>query len=353
MNQILDALQDEKDVNPAFFEFKKASHHLLSDLNGQPLTVYHATSHQFEMFYPLSHFGTKIAAQTRIKNFSETKHLAFSMFEMGTEKDLSRTVNMFLSYVEKIKEKKSVSQYEHTPYIIPAHLAISNPKRMIEMGFYRSGYKDDLLYRFIKPELIQKLYHYRHKTKPIQKNNALYQVLNKVTVPVMYDFIFKDPFHISAEQVRYELGLEMFYPILGENNSNNPYQGLKAAYPEHSLLNNMFVNRINLSMQRMMRYWENLGYDGFIYDDTVDNRCFKNGAFSYIVFRPLQVVRLDRDPVYMKGALYPSVSNQQKLDEIRDKTLSQMTPRRLTKSEKSRMTAWHLESATFYSKERD
>lgn len=351
MNQILDVSLDEKDINPAFFEYKKASHRLLGDLNGEPLTVYHATSHQFEMFYPLSHFGTKIAAQTRIKNFSETKHLAFSMFEnAGSEKNLSYALNMLLSYVKKIKEKKASSQYEYTPYIIPAHLAISNPKRMIEMGFYRSGYKDDLLYRLIQSDLLQGLYHYRHKTKPIQKNNALYQVLDTMTVPVMYDFIFKDPFNISAQQVRYELGLETLYPILGANNSNNPYNGLKDAHPEHSLLNNMFVNRANLSMQRMIRYWENLGYDGFIYDDTVDNR---NKAFSYVIFRPLQVVRLDRDPVFMKGALYPTVSNQKKLDDIRDKTLSQMTPRRLTKSEKSRMTAWHFEAQHFYLKERD
>ena len=103
-------------------------------------------------------------------------------------------------------------------------------------------------------------------------------------------------------------------------------------------------------MQRMIRYWENLGYDGFIYDDTVDNR---NKAFSYVIFRPLQVIRLDREAGYMKGTLYPAVSNQQKLDEIRDKTLSQMTPRRLTKSEKSQMVAWHLESAFFYARERD
>ncbi len=350
MNQILDVSLDKKDINPAFFEYKKASHRLLGDLNGEPLTVYHATSHQFEMFYPLSHFGTKIAAQTRIKNFSETKHLAFSMFEMGTEKDLSRTVNMLLSYVEKIKEKKSVSQYQCTPYVIPAHLALSNPKRMIEMGFYRSGYKNDLLYRFIKSELIQKLYHYRHKTKPSQKNNALYQVLNKVTVPVMYDFIFKDPFNISVQQVRYELGLETIYPILGANDSNNPYKGLKEEYSKHNLLKNMYVNRVNLSMQRMIRYWENLGYDGFIYDDTVDNRC---RAFSYVIFRPLQVIRLDREGGYMKGTLYPAVSNQQKLDEIRDKTLSQMTSRCLTKSEKSQMVAWHLETASFYARERD
>ncbi len=361
--------EPERDL--AFFNYKQATHRLLADSKGEPLTVYHATSKRFELFRPLSHFGSYQAACGRIKgSYSETKHLAFSMFESaGSENNILNAMTMFLETVKDIKDKKEVKRYENEPYYIPAHLALYNPKLMVEMGFYRSGYKTDLMYRLIREQMVFQFRFYKHVRTPYQKNMALAQVLSMVQVPPIYDFIFKNPFKIKDEAVRYELGLETLYPILGVHDTNLEYKGLKKWFPNHPLHKNMFVNRMNLSMQRMIRYWEAQGYDGFIYEDTQDDTvpertgldntinnktlpCFdfsgKRASFSYVIFRPGQVIRLDRDGSYLMKPIYPPVKNQQKLDEIQTQTLSQMMPRRLTVQEKSNISAWHLENARFY-----
>ena len=371
MLNLKEELSNSDDRNAAFFNYQKASHRLLSDDKGGPLTVYHATSHQFEMFYPLSHFGTFQAAQTRIKSFSETKHLAFSMYEnAGSEKEIGNAIGFILNDLLKMQKGEKTKKYRHEPVTIPAHLVLSNPKIMPEIGFYRSGYKNDLMYRLIEDDLLFGFRFFKHANKAMQQVMALRSILNQVKVPPIYDFIFKNPFQISDEAVRYELGLECLYPILGKNDLNNEYKELK----DHSLNKNEFVNRSHLSMQRMIRYWENLGYDGFIYEDTVDDLVENRGnlpsvvrkiilpsmtpengrgAFSYVVFRPGQVIRLDRPAEYLKEPLYPSAKNQQKLDAIRDNTLSYMEPRLLTRQEKSRMQAEYYESKRFYALTRE
>lgn len=361
-----------KERDEAFFHYKQASHRLLGDSQGNPLTVYHATSKIFELFRPLSHFGSYQAATGRIKgSYSETKHLAFGMIEhAGSEKDILRSVDFIFHTIKKVLEKeKQVKRYENEPYYIPAHLALYNPKVMPEMGFYRSGYKDDLMYRLIEKDLLHQFRFYKHMTKSLQYVMALKEILKMVEVPPIYDFIFKDPFKIPEEAVRYELGLEKLYPIWGVNDVNVEYQGLKEIFPKHSLHNNMFVNRSNLSMQRMIRYWENKGYDGFIYEDTQDdlvverdgklntinqkqlpsfNSIKGRGSFAYVIFRSGQVIRLDRPLEYQLAPLYPPVKNQQKLNEIEQKTLAKMAPRKLSSSERSRMEAWYYESKKFY-----
>lgn len=331
--------------NPAFFEYYEASHRLLADNKGEPLTVYHATEQRFETFFPLSHFGSITAAQTRIKKFSHTKHVACSFVESAG--DCFKNINLMLKTIlNSIQSPKKEKRYVNEPIYIPVHLALRHPKRMIEMGFYRSGYKDDLLYRMIKDQLTFGFRFYRHLTSVHKKNMALYQVVASLKVPPMYDFIFVNPFKITDEAVNYELGLEHLYPILGKLNKNPNKDDLLHFNIEQQLSNNSYVNRMNLSMQRMIRYWEALGYDGFIYENTVDD----NGAFSYVIFRPEQAIRLDREGQYQTFPVYINPKNQQKLDEIRDRTLSQMAARPITKAEISRMTAWYLESNRFYEK---
>ena len=361
-----------KERDEAFFHYKQASHRLLADSQGNPLTVYHATSKIFELLRPLSHFGSYQAATGRIRgSYSETKHLAFEMSEhAGSEKDILRSIDFMFGTVKKLlKKEKEVKRYENEPYYIPAHLALYNPKVMPEMGFYRTGYKDDLMYRLIENDLLFQFRFYKHMTKSVQYVMALKDILKTVEVSPVYDFIFKDPFKIPEEAVRYELGLETLYPIWGANDVNIEYQGLKDAFPKHPLHNNMFINRSNLSMQRMIRYWENKGYDGFIYEDTVDDmveeregmvntinkKPFPNfssikgrGSFAYVIFRSGQVIRLDRPLEYQLSPLYPPVKNQQKLNEIEQQTLSKMAPRKLSKNERSRMEAWYYEDKNFY-----
>ena len=329
--------------NPAFFEYKEVSHRLLADDKGMPLTVYHGTEHRFERFQPLSHFGSIYAAQHRIRETSHVKQFGCSFIHSAgsIEKNLNKMVEAFFSFIEKPRKK-----HADDPICIPAHLALYRPKKMIELSFYRSEYKDDLMYQLVHEQLMFGFRFYHHLTTSHKKSMALNAIVSSLKIPPIYDFIFKDPFKRSDEQVIYELGLENLYSILGANDKNPYEKDLADCKIEHSFSKNQYINRLNLSMQRMIRYWESKGYDGFIYKNTVAD----NGAFSYVVFRPQQVIRLDRPAEYQISPIYPSVKNQEKLDKIQRDALAKMSYRQITNAEINRMTMWHLENKKCYEK---
>ncbi|MBE6455726.1 MAG: hypothetical protein E7014_04700 [Alphaproteobacteria bacterium] len=327
--------------NSAFFNFQPASHRLLADDTGMPLTVYHGTHYQFETFLPLSHFGTLYAAQNRIKTANPIKHTFSSLIESAgnLKKNVTLGFNLLLENLIKPTEKLT-----DTDRCIPVHLALRHPKRMDDMGFSRSTYKDDMLYRLIREQLLFGYRFHRHLTSVSKRLNALQQIINGLEVPPMYDFIFKNPFQISSSAVRRELGLENLYPVLGSLDNCSAVVDEKSKYPQNILTSVDKLNRERLCMQRMIRYWESLGYDGFIYTNNIEDV----GAFSYVVFRPNQVIRLDRPPEYLKNPLYPSISNQKELDIIQINTLASMESRLITKAEAKRMEMWHLESNRFH-----
>jgi hypothetical protein len=138
------------------------------------------------------------------------------------------------------------------------------------------------------------------------------------TVPPIYDMIFKDPMDeekMSSFDVANELYCEKLYPVVAQTG-------------EDDMTNTDKVNRQHLIFQRMIRFFESRGYDGFVYH----NRGEDKGHLSYIAFRPDQVVRLDRaEPKYI--SLYPDEEYSQQLRQMEREALDRSCERALSARE--------------------
>ena len=60
---------------------------------------------------------------------------------------------------------------------------------------------------------------------------------------------------------------------------------------------NISTDRFHLALQRMIKYFEYLGYDGFHYINEYEDP----GHISYIPFRPEQIIRLDQEIIVPKS----------------------------------------------------
>ena len=95
------------------------------------------------------------------------------------------------------------------------------------------------------------------------------KILSSKEISATFDFVFLQPERLSLRLVKKELTLGGMFPIV---KSNMP-QGER-------------LNREHLMYQRMIRYFEKEGYDGFIYK----NVCEDYGSLSFITFHTHQVV---------------------------------------------------------------
>lgn len=187
---------------------------------------YHGTRAKFDRFRPLSHFGSWEAA---------TDILASSC-TIKTEK------------LDGLTEIKSSNKPPQTPIpdsiIIPAKLNINNTYEIQDFASCHDlkSYKGFVL---------------RHIAHDLQIDGA----------PKFFDYIFTEPFSMPCHDVQNELIQETLYT------------------PEFEE-----IDRYHLSFQRIIQYFEALGYDGFHYINQYEDR----GHTSYIVFRPENIIRMDK-----------------------------------------------------------
>ncbi len=204
---------------------------------------YHGTYNEFDRFRPLSHFGTFQAANTILSYGPQALKL--------NKQDLTYYLN------GKMPKEK----------IIPVKLNLSNTYELQDItGEHNLEFYKKLL-----------LYHFVHdmQSKKISK---------------MYDYICKYPLGvISNNMVKKELLKDnLFRPLDGDDFAVK------------------WGNRKKLFYQRLIQYFELLGFDGFHYVNNFEDI----GNMSYIVFRPENVIRQDCEvserPYSIRGKIIPN-----------------------------------------------
>lgn len=197
-------------------------------------TFYHGTYNDFLRFRPLSHFGSIYAAKDIVNLES-----GYKIENIGSLSDIKPEDVMF-GYAEDSKKAIKLK-------IIPVKLKLKNTYELQDMEACHdlSFYKNALLFHFIDD----------------LKNDKL---------PLMYDYITNNPLHtMSLADVKKELAEDNLYISDEKTDEVN--------------------DRYHLMLQRMIHYFENLGFDGFHYTNNHEDE----GHISYIPFRPESIVRLD------------------------------------------------------------
>ena len=193
---------------------------------------YHGTYSNFKRFRPLSHFGTKMAAMKVVRNGMKKTEIMNGTFS-------------------------AVPVSNGTPAnIIPVHLHLHNTYELqdVQANHDRSFYRGMLLFHFLKDLHTKKL-------------------------ASVYDYVAEEPFKMSWNDVKKELGKDTLYEL-----SNESPMAISELIDKHHLF-----------MQRMIHYFESLGYDGFHYTNYYEDQ----GHISYVPFRPESVIRLDSDSVVL------------------------------------------------------
>ncbi len=192
---------------------------------------YHGTWGNFTKFRPLSHFGTLGAAQ-EVLEAQDKKH---EIFDVNAETNAYYDVELADQHSKVIPVKLNLCQtYEIQDWLGAAD--INYFKRIV-------------------------LLHINHDLKLGNE------------IPGFYDRIFSEPFSMCDRVVIHELQKDSLY---------------EPAQKADRLPTNQ-INAYHLCYQRMIQYFEHLGYDGFNYV----NRCEDCGHMSYVVFRPENIARLD------------------------------------------------------------
>ena len=186
--------------------------------------------------------------------------------------------------------------------LIPVALNMSHPIEIIDIFEHNLCNYKQLVLNVLEQEKYTSLL---LKAQPLLRTFAIagllidYQIPQ---VPPVYDMIFKDPLHLSDTEV------------IAELQSETLYQPLKGNI-------NMGKNRTHLAFQRMIRFFERRGIDGFKYV----NRWEDKGHYSYIVFRPEQVIQLnDNMPQNLERPLCTGLSFYERaaLNRCVERTLS-------------------------------
>ena len=241
------------------------------------MILWHGTCADFDAFYPLSQFavdknvcdcaefyeGVRQPQKEYIKSDFMKQHIQQILEEFG----------------EILRLKKTKKIQKHSDFkIIPVHLKMKNPLRLSAWGF-------DLTYHLIG--LVWGLTRNPNENFFKRKSNAT------------CDFIFKDAQKCPYDQVKKELQMGHLFKV-GEKEEENRY---------------------HLSGQRLILFLEKMGYDGVEYEymkNSVD--AYRKGQIKdfdnrvYVVFRPEQIVRLDKD-VQVKSTK-PSAREKIELNKI-------------------------------------
>lgn len=189
---------------------------------------YHGTRAEFDTFRPLSHFGSLRAAQLILTLPQTLEDEAFD----------------FLSYkIRQMFSKTCLNKHEKK--IIPVKLNLTNTY-----------------------ELQDKHAVHDHKYYYDTMCHHVTQDLGLSGIPKFVDVIFMEPFSMSDSAVISELMTDNLYlPTT-----------------------NRYANANHLTAQRMIHYFETMGYDGFHYVNMHEDI----GHISYVPFRPCNIIRQDR-----------------------------------------------------------
>ena len=245
----------------------------LTDIQGKPITVYHGTYYNFDYFYPLCHFGPEAAAK----------------IVLGEGK-WKRDANIDITKPKIIPVLLKKLNYIEIPDILDHYY--NDFKSVLFMIMCKDQISD-----FIKALSLKDKKDFKKQTK-IERE----KLLNKqIKISWEFDFICQ-PFTelFGRERLEYELSLETL---------------------------NLGPSIQNLFIQRMIRYFESIGIDGFKYKNFIET----DGEMSYIIFRQNAVKRQDKELPEID--LYVSDSNLSELTRIQSEFKLNHSDRFLSKDE--------------------
>ncbi len=287
---------------------------------GQLRTFYHGTSVVFDAFRPLSHFGTRDVAET-----------------YAAKKDAVR--GELLSVETILAENDGEPKYFPKSVVIPAHLKMNNPLLLSESCVFLSQFQDKFFYEMLRRQwgvhylkeyvasqiavdsgnatlfgdmLKGRLGYVRNDY--ISKESALFtDLFHRIDFLPEWRFVFDDPMTCPYELVKKELALENLYPVLPDTDRLAERR-----------------NREHLVVQRMIRAYESMGYDGILYapyQSDVDKLRYEYA----IIFRPESVERLDKEVAFPERSFV--AQKEATLAQIKADRLREMTVQPLTKEE--------------------
>lgn len=239
----------------------------LVDEYGHPLALCHVTQvfGGIKRYYPLSHFGTARAAKMRAANF------IFQALKIPNPVLLPEVVDHEL--VMKLGDKlpplstQKVYLYMRHPCKMPDLISHTLPHYM--RWFLR---KYELKRNYLSSRELSEV-------DAIGTENMNYKKL-------LTKFIFVDPFTHTREDLEHELACDrLFSPQEWKKIDKKP------VYPSYlrPVLDQAkqvpFALAEQVVWQRMIRFLEGEGYDGFKYRNEYEDM----GELSYIIFRPEQV----------------------------------------------------------------
>lgn len=238
----------------------------LVDENKNPITFFHTTPcGKIKHFFPLSHFGTREAAQMR------SMHFIYDA--LGMTEPVSHPDKIPPRLLEKLLQQKSIPNLQ----TYSVHLAIKSPLRMPDIIHHSLEH----YYRWFSHQ-------YAPKSQYLEgRERCEGDVVGPARIKykdVVSDFIFLDPFTRSEAELKKELLAESFYTI-PEKLEAPKYIPSFLSSVRLKMDKRLYFLAENVAFQRMMRYLEGEGYDGISYQNAHEDV----GQKSYIIFRPEQV----------------------------------------------------------------
>ena len=234
----------------------------LQDENKRPIIFYHATpcKEKIESFLPLSHFGTKTASQMRFVHFAYEA--------CGIDEP-----------VYPLKELPDFFKGKKVPQITTyaVNLCIKNPLKIPDLTNHSLQQYYNWFSQFYSP-----------KSKFL---TGLERCEGDIVGPAkikykkhLSDFIFVVPFTKSEKDLKDELLAERLYDAKYSCHVSKYIPSF--LFSVRSQINrDCFSLAEKVAFQRMIRFLEGEGHDGFVYQNDHEDR----GNNSYIIFRPQQV----------------------------------------------------------------
>ncbi len=216
-------------------------------------------------------------------------------------------------------------------YLIPAYLKIKQPIVIPDVGCHTVDTYKKALFHFLLSKQWQTVAPLRHGCElfnPLGDKGKKYprffgEICKNADFLPVIRFIFDEPWSLSIKRVRQELALEKLYMPCQDEPSDVAAE----------------IDRCHLIFQRMIRFCESQGYDGFSYINREEDK----GSESYIIFRPDQVMRLDRSSMHVPDCT-PSPENEEKLQKIMETSLSKNNCKKMTDLEILEQIEYHFDA---------
>lgn len=245
----------------------------LLDEHKNPLSLFHVSPQKgIERFFPLSHFGTQLAARMRLM------HFVYQTLGLSEPSELPEQLpTQVLKKFNQCKNAPKLSTYS-------AYLALKSPVRIPDLCRHSL---EQYYYWFTRQYAPKSLFLSGEERCEGDVVGAAARIKYKT---VLSNFIFRDPFTRSEQDLKKELQAESFYDIPQELQAPEsiPYFLSPIA---HKMDKRLFPLAEKVAFQRLMRYLESEGHDGFVYRNEYEDK----GQNSYIIFRPEQVFDLSKN----------------------------------------------------------